>query len=137
MPTKPESKNNGVSVMATVSAIHSDSDRRIKRRVKIAQPVRVRPSEPGFHFDEVRATINVCRDGVYFSTDENYYKKGMRVFVTMPYSDAPGAINLEYIGEVVRVDKLTYNQWGVAVHLKMTVNAVSDHGAFRHMPAKF
>lgn len=121
----------GVTVTATVSALHSD--RRIKRRVKIAQAVRVRPSEPGFHFDEVRATINVCRDGVYFATDEKYYTKGMRVFVTMPYSDAPGAINLEYIGEVVRVDKLTHNQWGVAVHLKMTVNAVSNQGAFRHM----
>ncbi len=123
--------NDGMTVAATVSALHSD--RRIKRRVKLAQPVRVRPSEPGFQFDEVRATINVCRDGIYFSTDEKYYEKGMRVFVTLPYSDAPDAINLEYIGEVVRVDKLTHGQFGVAVHLKVTVNVLSDHGSFRHM----
>jgi len=102
------------------------SERRNKRRVKIAQQVRVRPSEP-IHagFDEVQATINVCRDGIYFPTTLGSYQKGIRVFVTFPYSEMPGAINLEYIGEVVRVDKLTHGRWAVAVHLKSTMNAVS------------
>ncbi len=105
----------------------SAPERRNKRRVKVSQPVRVRPSEPvGAGFDEVQATINVCRDGVYFPTNLNTYQKGMRVFITFPYSEEPGSINLEYIGEVVRVDKLTYGRLGVAVHLKSTMNALSD-----------
>lgn len=112
-------------------------DRRNKRRVRVAQSVRIRPSEPmGAGFDEVQATINVCRDGIYFPTTLNSYQKGMRVFVTFPYSDMPGAINLEYIGEVVRVDKLTHGRLGVAVHLKTTINAVGNQG-YQHINTGF
>jgi len=112
------------------------SERRNKRRVKIAQQVRVRPSEPiGASFDEIKATIDVCRDGVYFSTALACYKKGMRLFVTFPYSDMPGAINLDYVGEVVRVDKRTHGRWAVAVHLKTTMNAVRS--GYRHVNTGF
>ena len=114
-----------------------ESERRNKRRVRVEQPVRVRPSEPiGAGFDEVLATMNVCRDGIYFPTTLTTYRKGLRVFVTFPYSEMPGAINLEYIGEVVRMDKLTHGRWGVAVHLKSTMNSVSSQG-YRHVNTGF
>jgi hypothetical protein len=117
--------------------VPAGGDRRNKRRVQIAEAVRVRPSEPiGEGFDEVQATINVCRDGIYFPTNLKSYRKGMRVFVTFPYSEMPGAINLEYIGEVVRVDKLTFGRLGVAVHLKSTMNTQGSDG-YRHVNTGF
>ncbi len=120
-----------------MSTPSTNGERRNKRRVRIAQPVRVRPSEPrGEAFDEVQATINVCRDGVYFPSALHSYQPGMRVFITFPYSEMPGAINLEYIGEVVRVDKLTHGRLGVAVHLKSTINAVTS-GGYRHVNTGF
>lgn len=97
----------------------SAGDRRNKRRVKMSQQVRVRPSDPiGAGFEEVQATINVSRDGLYFPTMLSSYRVGMQVLVTFPYSEMPGAINLEYVGYVVRVDKLTHGRWAIAVHLK-------------------
>ncbi len=117
-----ESKNVEGPLKAVVAAL-PDSERRRKGRAKLSQPIRVRPSEPGGQeFDEVRVSLNVCRDGVYFPTERDSYYKGMRVFITFPYNDGPGAINLEYIGEVVRIDKLSHGRLGIAVHLKMRVN---------------
>ena len=98
------------------------SDRRNKRRAQISQKLRVRPSEPAQNFDEVQSTINACRDGLYFSTELKEYRKEMRLFVTFPYSDAPGAVNMEYIGRVVRIDPLPRNRFGIAVQLVMSMN---------------
>ena len=98
-------------------------DRRGKRRAMLSQTVRVRPSEPVANdFDEIHATLNISREGIYFSTESPGYFKGMRLFVTMPYSSVPGAANPEYIGEVVRVDPLPNRLRGVAVHLVTSVN---------------
>lgn len=104
-------------------------DRRGKRRTRISQPVRVRPSEPIVNdFDEVRATINVCRNGLYFDTGRNSYKVGMRLFITFPFHQDVQAINLEYIGRVVRIDTLRDGRFAVAVHLLMTCNLQGGQG---------
>jgi hypothetical protein len=97
-------------------------DRRNKRRAQITQKLRVRPSEPAQNFDEVLSTINACRDGVYFATERKDYRKDMRLFVSFPYSEAPGAMNMEYIGRVVRIDALPRDRFGIAVQLVMTMN---------------
>jgi hypothetical protein len=100
-----------------------DFERRGKRRAMLSQTVRVRPSQPGGRdFDEVLTTINISRDGIYFSSDTNSYFKGQRLFITMPYSGVAGAVNPEYIGEVVRVDSLPQKRQGIAVHLVTSVN---------------
>jgi hypothetical protein len=114
----------GKTLRATVTPLPPATDeRRRKRRARVAQPVRVRPSEPiANDFDEVRATLNVCRDGIYFDTERDTYSKGMRLFITFPYHRDPNAINLEYIGQVVRLDRLPDGRQGVAVHLLMTIN---------------
>ncbi|MBI3406024.1 MAG: hypothetical protein HY046_11265 [Acidobacteria bacterium] len=123
-------KNSDGPLKATVVAL-PDSERRNKGRAKLAQPIRVRPSEPsGHNFDEVLVSLNVCRDGVYFPTEQETYYKGMRVFITFPYNEGPGAINMEYIGEVVRIDQLSHGRKGIAVHLKMKVN-LGSHTTFR------
>lgn len=126
-------KPSTVTARATVAQL---PDRRDKRRVKLAQPLRVRPSEPhGLQFDEVLVTINICRNGIYFATLEKDYKPGMRLFITFPYSGEPGAVNLEYIGRVVRVDNLPRGQNGVAVQLLMTVNLKSETKDYRYLPS--
>jgi hypothetical protein len=99
------------------------SDNRRSRRAKIAKPVRVRPSEPrDDHFEDVPVSVNASRDGIYFVSRLQSYYPGMRVFVTFPYSSPHDPMNCEYVGQVLRVEKLENGKTGVAVHLKMSVN---------------
>ncbi len=46
----------------------------------------------------------------------------MRVFVTFPFSSPHDPMNCEYVAEVVRVENLPNNRFGVALHLLMTMN---------------
>ncbi|MCL4522338.1 MAG: hypothetical protein M1451_00320, partial [Acidobacteria bacterium] len=91
-----------------------------EKRAKLSQKVRVRPSEPrGSDFDEVVETINVCRNGIYFSSNRASYHVDMRLFVTYPYSTEQNALNQEYLGRVVRIDNLAGGLRGIAVQLQM------------------
>ncbi len=95
-------------------------ERRGKARLKLPQVVRVRPSDPRRHeFDEILPTTNISRDSVYFASKNGSYAEGMRLFVTYPYSDAPGALNREYVGKVLRIDDLGHGRRGIAVQLLM------------------
>jgi hypothetical protein len=99
------------------------AEKRVSRRAKIAKPLRVRPSEPrDDHFEDVPVSINASKEGVYFQTRRDNYYKGMRVFVTFPFTSAHDPMNCEYVGEVVRVEKLANGRFGVAIQLKITVN---------------
>src|SRR5216683_7002464 len=81
----------------------SHSERRGSRRCKITQLMRIRPSDPEKdHFDDMRGTLSVSRSGVYFQTSEAGYEIGMRLFLTLPYSQDPMSLNREYLAEVVR-----------------------------------
>lgn len=96
------------------------AERRRKGRLKVPRVVRVRPSEPGVtDFDEVLPTQNAAQDGIYFISKNVRYKEGLRLFVTFPYSDAPGAINQESLGKVVRVEELDHGRRGIAVQILM------------------
>ena len=101
-------------------------DKRRSRRAKIAKPLRVRPSEPrDEHFEDLPISVNASKEGIYFQTRREAYYKGMRVFVTFPFSSPHDPMNCEYVAEVVRVEKLPNSKVGVAVHLVMTVNYTS------------
>ena len=98
-------------------------EKRRSRRAKIAKPLRVRPSEPrDEHFEDLPVSINASKEGIYFQTRRDTYYKGMRVFVTFPYTSPHDPMNCEYVAEVVRVENLANNRFGVALHLLMTVN---------------
>lgn len=98
----------------------SHSERRGSRRCRISQLMRLRPSDPEKeHFEDLRTTVSVSRSGVYFHTSESGYEVGMRLFVTMPYSHDPIAMNREYLGEVVRMDPLSNGLNGVGVKILM------------------
>src|SRR5258708_16177897 len=99
------------------------ADKRRTRRAKIAKPLRVRPSEPrDEHFEDLPVSVNASKDGIFFQTRRKGYYKGMRVFVTFPFSSQHDPMNCEYVAEVVRVDNLPNNRHRVALHLLMTVN---------------
>jgi hypothetical protein len=98
-------------------------DKRRSRRAKIAKPLRVRPSEPrDEHFEDLPVSVNASKEGIFFQTRRSTYYKGMRVFVTFPFTSAHDPMNCEYVAEVVRVENLPNNRFGVALHLLMTVN---------------
>lgn len=99
------------------------SEKRRSRRAKITRPVRVRPSEPrDDHFEDVPISVNASKDGLYFISRAKSYYPGMRVFVTFPYSSPHDPMNCEYVGQVVRIEKIDSEKTGVAVHLQMSVN---------------
>lgn len=98
----------------------TQTERRGNRRCKINQLMRIRPSDPEReHFEDLRGSASVSRSGVYFQTSEKSYEIGLRLFVTMPYSNTPSALNREYLAEVVRVDRLPNGLTGVGVKLLM------------------
>jgi hypothetical protein len=99
-----------------------EKERRRKGRLKVPRVVRVRPSEPGIiEFDDVLPTKNAAQDSVYFISKNPRYKEGLRLFITFPYSDAPGAINQESLGKVVRVEELDHGRRGIAVQILMPI----------------
>jgi len=99
------------------------SELRRARRAKISRQVRVRPSDPrDDHFEDLPVSANASKHGIYFVSRRSKYYKGMRVFVTFPFTSAHDPMNCEYLAEVVRVESLPKNRFGVAVDLKMTLN---------------
>jgi hypothetical protein len=108
--------------MAEVSETEYPQKRR-SRRAKIAKPLRVRPSDPrDEHFEDLPISINASKEGIYFQTRRPNYYKGMRLFITFPFASAHDPMNCEYVAEVVRVESLANGRFGIAVHLKLTMN---------------
>ncbi len=102
-------------------------------RAKLSFPLRARPSQPMLEeFDEIVHTENSCRNGCYFTTGNARYKKHLRLFVTFPYSTTLGAINRDYIGEVVRIDARPDGRLGVAINLLATIGLSVQN----HLPTK-
>jgi|SRR5215471_4355797 len=94
------------------------TERRRSRRIKIGQPLKIRPSDPKDpHFEETNVTTNVSRDGIYFVSHlENYYE-GMRLQVGVPHHAPRNEQDREYLGQVVRIDTLLEGRVGIAVQL--------------------
>lgn len=104
-------------------------ERRGTRRCKITQLMRVRPSDPEKdHFEDLRGSVSVSRTGVYFHTSETGYELGMRLFVTMPYSKDPSALNREYLAEVVRKDELSNGLNGIGIKMLMEMGMQHSFG---------
>jgi hypothetical protein len=109
-------------------------DKRRSRRAKIAKPLRVRPSEPrDEHFEDMPISVNASKEGIYFHSRRANYYKGMRVFVTFPFTSAHDPMSCEYVAEVVRVETLPNARFGVALHLLLTVNFNSNANPSRNI----
>jgi hypothetical protein len=96
----------------------SGSERRGSRRCKITQLMRLRPSDPEKeHFEDLRGSLSVSRSGVYFHSNVPGYELGMRLFVTLPYTNDPAAMSREYLAEVVRKDALSNGLNGIGIKI--------------------
>jgi hypothetical protein len=96
------------------------TERRGTRRCRITQLMRIRPSDPNkTPFEDMRGSMSVSRSGVYFQSSEAGYEVGMRLFITMPYSNDPASMNREYLAEVVRRDVLPTGMFGVGIKMLM------------------
>ena len=101
-------------------------ERRREPRVQVVRLVYVQLADSGdAYFEEVRTMRDLSRNGFYFTTDRNSYQPGIQLHVVPAF----GCLNLEYLGEVVRVERLPFGEFGVAVRLlhveKRVVNASS------------
>ena len=101
-------------------------ERRRSRRIRIGQPLKVRPSDPhDAHFEETATTKNVSRDGIYFLSKNKTFHEGMRLFVTLPYHFPSDPHDLEYLGQVARIENLPEGNRGIAVQLLSPINTNS------------
>jgi len=113
------------------------NERRGSRRCKITQLMRIRPSDPEKEpFEDLRGTHSVSRSGVYFQTSETLYEIGMRLFVTMPYSNQPAAMNREYLAEVVRKDELPTGMFGIGFKILLEMGLQQGYSTWSSMQRK-
>jgi hypothetical protein len=97
-------------------------ERRRSRRIRVGQPLKVRPSEPrDDHFEETSTTKNVSRDGIYFLSKNKSFYKGMRLFITVPFHLPSDPLDQEYVGQVARIDNLSDGSRGIAIQLLSSV----------------
>jgi hypothetical protein len=93
---------------------------RLTPRETLSEPVLVRPCDP-LYPEEICTTANVSRSGLYFFSTTKHYFVGMTVLVTLNFRpDDP--IHREQIGDVVRIDVLDEDKWGVAIRILMHNN---------------
>ena len=76
----------------------------------------------GEQFEEIRTLNNHSHNGFYFVTERMSYFPGMQLHVI----PAVTALNLEFVGEVVRVETLPVGEYGVAVKLLRVRNVTGD-----------
>src|ERR1700682_4554634 len=115
-------------MMSQVTTMHATDDSESKRildenrrrnpRARISLPIRVRAADVvDDQVDEVQATINVSRGGLYFSSRRSSYQRGLRLLLTIPFRDFVTDAGPEELGEVVRVEQFKDGRAGVAVRL--------------------
>jgi hypothetical protein len=98
------------------------AEKRLSRRAKMSQMIRVPPSDPDDeHFEEIPITVNVSKQGLYFHTNRTDYRVGMRLFITYPFTFANDPMKTEYLAELVRKEQLASNRIGIAVRLLMMI----------------
>jgi hypothetical protein len=92
-------------------------ERRQTQRESRSEAVLICPCDPQYP-EEVCTTLNVSRNGLYFATTAEHYFPGMNVIVTLDFR-SDDATRQEYIGDVVRLERLEDRKWGVAIRILM------------------
>jgi hypothetical protein len=88
---------------------------RLTPRENLSEPVLVRPCDSQYP-EEICTSTNVSRNGLYLVTSNDYYFVGMNVILTLNFG-ADDPMHREQIGDVVRVEKLDDEKWGVAIRI--------------------
>ena len=103
-------------------------ERRRNPRASIALQIRVRSADClDDQVDEVRATVNVSRGGLYFTSRRDSYHRGMNIVLTLPFRDLSADGNSEERGEVIRVEQFKDGRVGVAVRLLEPIESRAVH----------
>jgi hypothetical protein len=97
------------------------NERRQVQREDLSEPVLVCPCDPECH-EEVCTTLNISRNGLYFTSTAGHYFPGMNVIVT-PNFRPDDSTQQEYMGDVLRLERLEAGKWGVAVRILMLYSA--------------
>ena len=101
------------------------TERRQDQRENISEPILICPCDPEYS-EEVCTTLNMSRNGIYFATTTGHYFPGMNVIVTLNFHpDNP--MQQEYIGDVVRLERLEDSKWGVAIRILMPYHPEAWH----------
>jgi hypothetical protein len=88
---------------------------RRERRLKIAQPVRVR-AEDFAESAQIGETLNMARNGMYVICTENPFHIGMHVHLILGYR-AGDPVQKEWLAEVLRIEKREEARWGIALRI--------------------
>ncbi len=98
-------------------------ERRREPRDEEARPVYVLSvTRDGQRLEEVRTMHNFSRNGFYFLTHQGTYRPGMQLYVIPSF----GCFNFGYQSTVVRVQELSFGEYGVAVQLTRIANLITD-----------
>jgi len=90
-------------------------ERRRARRSKVTLRAHLRSYNQSARIpEEVRPTVNVSRDGLYFTTNRSTYDVHLHLSIACPNSGSSSEREREVV-RVVRVDPRPDGQWGVAV----------------------
>src|SRR2546427_4255463 len=108
----------------------SEENRRRNHRARISLPIRVRSADfVDDQVDEVRATINVSRGGLYFSSQRCSYHRGMKLLLTILLRDFVVVAGPGGGGRGVRGGHFKNGRTGVAVRLlKSTETRAENKG---------
>ena len=94
----------------------------------------MRPSDPhDAYFEETATTKNVSREGIFFLSKNSAYRAGMRLFVTLPYHFPSDPHDIEYLGQVARIEELPDGYRGIGIQLLSSFNSDSalSHAALK------
>jgi hypothetical protein len=120
MATQPNLMAKNHPTGSSAKQPYTHTERRGSRRCRITQLMRIRPSDPQKdHFEDMRGSVSVSRSGIFFQSSERGYEVGMRLFLTMPYSQDPASVAREYLAEVVRRDVLPTGMFGIGIKILM------------------
>jgi hypothetical protein len=87
-------------------------------RVECSHPVRVRAVDGSAdHAEDVCRTVNISRDGLYFTSGHVGYREGMRLSISFLQHSGFSASDTDHVGEVARLDHGKDGRMGVAVKL--------------------
>jgi hypothetical protein len=92
----------------------SPSDQRVRSRVRLDLPARIRQIGPPRDLAEEVRTVDVSRNGLLFRTHEPYNLRSV-VWVMMPYSPKALSPDPEFPATVVRIDRKADGLTEVAV----------------------
>ena len=88
---------------------------RSERRLKIAQPIRVR-AEDVSDTVQVGETLNMARNGLYVLCPQNPFHIGMHVHLILGYR-AGDPVQHEWVGEILRIERREDAKWGIALRI--------------------